>query len=305
MEVFKTRVGELGTNIKNWFYELFYGTEKTVQTPAGNKTVGQAGLFDRMASAFESFWESDMMTSLKDTVTGYFKDLIQLMSDTFVNSWFARTLLGIDREEVAARQAVSGTMTQTAGENIGTVLDNFIQQNEGSLISGKLAEDLKSGLSSEQVNTLLKGIEENQGSFLRALRPEGTEFRVELQRLTSKAEEGTATAAELEMLKKSYEIFTNAGYNTRAIGTLGTTGLKFEPKDTVAQLHRGERVLSPEETAKYNSTSSQTMSNEKLDQLNNTMMKVAGLLDSALGVQTRTMKNVKSLGFDYYRGSPA
>jgi hypothetical protein len=47
------------------------------------------------------------------------------------------------------------------------------------------------------------------------------------------------------------------------------------------------------------------MSNEKLDQLNNTMMRVAGLLDSALGVQTRTMKNVKSLGFDYYRGSPA
>jgi hypothetical protein len=64
-------------------------------------------------------------------------------------------------------------------------------------------------------------------------------------------------------------------------------------------------VLSPEETAKYNSTSTQSISNEKLDQLNNTMMRVAGLLDSALGVQTRTMKNVKSLGFDYYRGSPA
>ena len=95
------------------------------------------------------------------------------------------------------------------------------------------------------------------------------------------------------------------GIEQKSIGTLGTTGLKFEPKDTVAQIHRGERVLSPEETAKYNSTGNQTMSNEKLDQLNNTMMRVAGLLDSALGVQTRTMKNVKSLGFDSYRGSPA
>jgi hypothetical protein len=279
-----------------------------------------------MASAFESFWESDMMTSLKDTVTGYFKDLIQLMSDTFVNSPFVATILGIERGEVATRQAEQAIADRAAGKPVKKIdAENALTEILGKGWFNTTTIGLLAGSQDKVDPAIIEDI-------LKQVNPDdywttGGAIQDALQKLGDKYTAGTASEEEQILFEKAAAAFVRAEEQmsqvnvgpgvstlgagmidtppTRAIGTLGTTGLKFEPKDTVAQLHRGERVLSPEETAKYNSTGNQTMSNEKLDQLNNTMMRVAGLLDSALGVQTRTMKNVKSLGFDYYRGSPA
>jgi len=39
----------------------------------------------------------------------------------------------------------------------------------------------------------------------------------------------------------------------RELGTLGTLGQTFEPKDMIALLHKGERVLNPKENADFNS----------------------------------------------------
>jgi hypothetical protein len=87
------------------------------------------------------------------------------------------------------------------------------------------------------------------------------------------------------------------------IGTLAATGMKTEPRDTVAQIHQGERVLNPQEAQAYNNQN-QTGMIEKLDQLNNTMMTVASLISQELSIQTRTMNSISGLGPDLMKGMP-
>jgi hypothetical protein len=249
-------------------------------------------------------------------MTDMFTRLINVIQDMFVNSSLAAFLGITDREDVTARQADAAI----AARNSGGPVTKIDAENALNAILGKdwfnvstigLVGGSQDKVDPAIITELLKQVNTDEYWF------EGSAIKDALQQLGDKYTAGNASEEEQRLFEQAASAFVKAEAQMdqqpvgaippeqKSIGTLGTTGLKFEPKDTVAQIHRGERVLSPEETAKYNSTGNQTMSNEKLDQLNNTMMRVAGLLDSALGVQTRTMKNVKSLGFDYYRGSPA
>jgi hypothetical protein len=92
----------------------------------------------------------------------------------------------------------------------------------------------------------------------------------------------------------------------RRIGTLQATGMRAEPRDTVAQIHQGERVLNPQETQEYNNQSGNNQRDllQKLDQLNNTMMTVASLINQELSIQTRTMNSIGGLGPDLMKGMP-
>ena len=353
---FTNKVGELGTNIKNWFMDMLLGTK--TETRDHQETTRTGGILKSISDGFSSlFNEGSILTTIKESIssafvaaiegignfwndpanqtvinnfftdmTDMFTRLINVMQDTFVNSPFVATILGIERGEVTTRQAEEAAAARAAGKPVKKIdAENALTEilGKGWLNTSNI------GLLSGSQNRVDPAIIED---ILKQVNPDdywttGGAIQDALQKLGDKYTAGTATEAEQILFEKAAAAFVkaeeqmsqaNAGPGvstfgagmidtppTKAIGTLGTTGLKFEPKDIVAQIHRGERVLSPEETAKYNSTGNQTMSNEKLDQLNNTMMRVAGLLDSALGVQTRTMKNVKSLGFDYYRGSPA
>lgn len=93
----------------------------------------------------------------------------------------------------------------------------------------------------------------------------------------------------------------------RRIGTLKATGMRAEPRDTVAQIHQGERVLNPQETSEYNQreeSSSQRDMLKKLDELNTSMNTMIGLMTQELSVQTKTMKNISGLGPDLMKGVP-
>jgi hypothetical protein len=94
-------------------------------------------------------------------------------------------------------------------------------------------------------------------------------------------------------------------FSGRIVGTLQATGQPMEPKDTVAQIHQGERVLNPQETREYNTQAEiQRDMLHKLDQLNNTMMTVASLINQELSIQTRTMNSISGLGPDLMKGMP-
>jgi hypothetical protein len=94
----------------------------------------------------------------------------------------------------------------------------------------------------------------------------------------------------------------------------GTNGFQNFGQGTLSMLHGSEAVVPRNSEAGellqafYDrqsqpsvATGTQSMSNDKLDQLNNTMMQVASLLSQALGVQTRTMREVRAGGSDYFR----
>jgi hypothetical protein len=328
MELFKTKVGELGTNIKNWFMDMLLGTK--TETRDRQETTRTGGLLQSISDGFSSlFKEGSILTTIKESISSAFSTVVEGISD-FWNDPANQTVIDkffTDMKNMFSRliDTISNAVRETFGGAAGTDL--------GENTTAELIEKLRAGTATnEERQDLIQTLrsQANQramesdsmltrlGGRLGSVAGYSTDWFSDTFNLDALVSSDEAILKSFEALQNNIEEVRPGGYGVstfgagmidtppqRAIGTLGTTGLKFEPKDTVAQLHRGERVLSPEETAKYNSTGNQTMSNEKLDQLNNTMMRVAGLLDSALGVQTRTMKNVKSLGFDYYRGSPA
>jgi hypothetical protein len=85
----------------------------------------------------------------------------------------------------------------------------------------------------------------------------------------------------------------------RNIGTLKATGKTTEPADITAKLHKGERVLNPQEAAAYNS---QTGAGGTIQQLNTTMNQAVSLLQTIAMYQGQTAKSVAGIGTDYYRG---
>ena len=324
MEVFKTRVGELGTSIKNWFMDTILGERGPNEYGEMGRGERQGGLLQSISNGFSSlFEEGSILTTIKDSIASAFGSAVEGISN-FWNDPANQAVISeffTDMKDMFSRlvDLISNLMREKLGGVLGSTLGN-------ETMSG-YAERLQAGeeLSPEERQDLIQSLRTQvqdksiaEGNFLERLAGRtgkglswATDWASDLGNIDAmyySDEDILATIAELQGTASPQEVPTmieDFGTEQRSIGTLGATGLKFEPKDTVAQLHKGERVLNPEETAKYNSTNTQSISNEKLDQLNNTMMKVAGLLDSALGVQTRTMKNVKSLGFDYYRGSPA
>ena len=280
----------------------------------------QGGILKSISDGFSSlFKEGSILTTIKESISSVFGKVVEGISDfwndsanqTVINNFFTdmKDMFSrlIDEIILSVNESTNGLLF---GDQAAAILEKRIATSGAT----SLTDDQKKTLAEERYEARTYEIDEALNATVEGA-AEALDFAANsVNSLLGLSDTlGTADLSGMFYDWTRYDPTLDAEVPTmpinppeqKSIGTLGTTGLKFEPKDTVAQLHRGERVLSPEETAKYNSTGNQTMSNEKLDQLNNTMMRVAGLLDSALGVQTRTMKNVKSLGFDYYRGSPA
>ena len=94
-------------------------------------------------------------------------------------------------------------------------------------------------------------------------------------------------------------------FSGRIVGTLQATGQPMEPRDTVAQIHAGERVLNPQETREYNTQANiQRDMVTKLDELNTSMHTMIRLMTQELAVQSRTMNSIKGLGPDLMKGIP-
>jgi hypothetical protein len=103
-------------------------------------------------------------------------------------------------------------------------------------------------------------------------------------------------------LDRQYDAFVNAGGDissinlpegyTRRVGTLRATGRMTEPKDTVAKIHAGERVLNASEAAAVNDLPG------AIKQLNTLTAQVRDLMAQSVQYQERTARGIKSLGSD-------
>jgi hypothetical protein len=102
----KKKIGEIYENIKDYVLGEMDDT--------GGRSGGVfAGLGQVLSDAFAAIFENE---TLRSSVREGFESLMDLMSRTFANSFLARTILGIDREEVAAdilKDRESDTTTDT------------------------------------------------------------------------------------------------------------------------------------------------------------------------------------------------
>jgi hypothetical protein len=310
LHAFETKLSELGDWVTKWFKDIFYGSDKIVKVPAGDKVAHQKGLFAQMIDSISAFWEGDMMTSLKDTIGEYFKSLIQTMEDSFVNSTFVATLLGIDREEVAARQSQAAIEARASGrkpvaidvENaltaaLGTGIFNMSEVDGAESVGGKVYYDaLMKQLSTTEQNA--RG---------------GGKIEKAIERLGAKYKEGSASEPERQLFEKVIANLTSE--NQLATGT---SGFKNFGTESPAMLHGVEAVV-PRNTMAGNMLAktfgddwnnpkavtqiqgSQENTAKYIIQLNSTMLMVLDELRKGNDLEKKTLNSVKGLSGDLYR----
>ena len=95
-------------------------------------------------------------------------------------------------------------------------------------------------------------------------------------------------------------LINQIGSGTRATGTLGETGLPFEPKTSMLKVHAGERVLNPQETADYNKSVPNAGENQYMIEYNQTAKQLLEatkatneLLNKQVAIAMATEKNTK------------
>ena len=240
---------------------------------------------DKFSTAFENFWQGETGQRLINTVTGFFEELL-------------------DNLLIALSDIIPGFKAQGARE----------RQIERSVSSGRELTDEQEDLRRQ----LLRQAERDAAAAQREIDDIDLSTMDQHDPYSSSAysaaqqdlrEQEQKLQSALDILNR-FNPQTNVvptTPETRRIGTLQATGMRAEPKDTVAQIHQGERVLNPQETEEYNNrTGSNNQSNvvEKLDQLNNTMLMVASLMNQEIAIQTRTMNNISGLGPDLMKGMP-
>ena len=277
------------------------------QIIANPKEEGKKLLKDIGDSISSAFAEDGFGTKLIDSITPLFEKLISKMEETFVNSFLARTLLGIDKEEVAKetlKNKGADALTDGGGgaENLADLIQKFASGQIDNQVSTKLKlrDDLLADTLGEELSTYFRELaEQNQNSFLRFVRKDGVEMMAEMGRIGKAIKEGTATEEQKQMLGQALQKLQEGGFflnEERSLGTFGAIGKMTEPKNTIAKIHAGERVLNPQEAASYNSGSGgQKGMLEGINQLNSTMNQATGLLNEIRLLSKKQVTGIKGM----------
>jgi hypothetical protein len=324
LNAFQTKLSELANFIKNWFMDTLFGTTKQVSTPSGMQDVGRSGgLFDRMASAFESFWEGPFGQDISDKIVSFFAEVAKKIMDTMSNYL---TGGGDQTSEIAAgggRGTSFGTALKTGEGYGGAVVDaitGFGELDRDRFLSeagGGIIESLNSGFN----NMLGMGTDDWFDQKLEALSVNGVRGNAAKDQVFEGLEQyirQNYTGEELETmldylngdLKET--LYSLQGYKN------GTVGFQNFGTVTPANLHGVEAVV-PRNTMAGNMLAktfdddwnrpkpvsgqgSQENTGKYIMQLNNTMVLVLEELRKSSNLEKRTLNSVKGLSGDLFRG---
>lgn len=261
------KISQIYENIKN---AIFGEMDET-----GGRSGGIfAGLGTVLSDAFKAIFENE---ALRNAVSEGFNSLMGLMERTFANSFLARTLLGIDQQEVAtdilgdrettttstgdpvdpddiagnlsARLDSKGTLTQDQAETVAEATFKGIQERFGDAVLSKdVYAQLLENLGPELSQAFKDQMEANK-SFLDSFRPERLEAGIEIKQLAELAADGEATEEQLKLIEAIGMSFKKQGIlDAQPVEGIpqynkGTNGFRDFGSGTLAMLHNEEAVI--------------------------------------------------------------
>lgn len=305
MDYLRERAGELGTQLKNWFMEMFFGREIN----EGPEFYREGGLVDSIKAGMSS-----MFSFVLDGISNFWNDPANQESiNRFFNdmtSFFQRLIESI-RESVAGMLAPStaevssgdfgttGAASAASGEgSIGGAAinaitgfgqldrDQFLREAEGGLINGLnawIGDALGMGMNDwfdGHINDLMAGGVDKETAK--------TTIAEGLSRYISDNYSGD----ELSTMTRYLNDTLLPTLQSRRVGTLRATGRSFEPENMITTVNQGERVLNPSETSAINDLPT------AISQLNTTMAQIKDLTMQSLSHQERTARGIRKLGGD-------
>jgi Mg2+ and Co2+ transporter CorA len=247
------------------------------------------GLFNTVGTAFTNFWNGPTGQQIKNDVTDFFRELIYTMEDLLVNSWWARMLLGISREEVARRnlERSSGRPTsERAAENFGEILSEGLSQYSGTMTGAQQTEmarvlpEILSSLSDEQ-RAIFQEIHQ-QASII----PNNT---ATINALTRLASSGESTQEQRDLIRAIYAQLAERG--------IIQTELQAAESERQALIERLERSIAGENEFWGNEARGRANVMEELVDLNRRIISLGG---AAIPLDELPGFNQGTIGFENF-----
>ena len=281
MDYLRERAGELGTQLKNWFTDMFLGPINdemgmsrsggilgTIKDGFSNLMNGltdrlfppnEAGdslgtrIGNKLIEGLEGFFNSETGQRLTSTISYYFEGLMLSLQEAIDSKIgiLSNSRLEEERESFEEKGLAEGRLSQS----------------DAARVTARLQEKVDLGISSMQ----------SQLSY--GLTPSGDQV-------------DTVQSAIGALRAAGQDVIVPEGLPVRRVGTLKATGQTTEPADTVAQIHKGERVLNPSETGAMNDLPG------AINQLNTLTAQIRDLMAQSVGHQERTARGIKKLGSD-------
>ncbi len=307
------------SQVYNKVLDAFLGKEVMVGREDDRQLVRQGGLFESMADAFANFWEGPTGTNLANTISNFFKDLVDNLilsiNEQTGGLFFGEAAANILKE----REAAGAILTP---EQQSVVKEQNYEDQLSNLDQGLVfAAEAGLGLLDWAANTTnsVLGLEDYlaktdlAGMFNRWTRSDQGLSWLTLGRSDNQDQTNTRPTVEQPIQED---------FGTPNQFANGTNGFQNFGSGTMAMLHNSEAVVprntpagdllqsfydfqnkkvSPI-TSTPAASDSQSSLIKKVEELNTTMIKVAELLQSSVGLQEKTVKGVKGLGTDFYRG---
>ena len=303
IDYLRERAGELGTDLKNYFTDMFFGKVVERDRDFGND-IRAGGIVDTISAGFSSLMENakDKFISLAGFETGEGSKTIY---QQLIEKVFGPATEGQEDMNIFSRiidETVTGIKNAFESESFQTKLDSIVDSMKpimeaafAKLMSalnetwlGFLIPDSSTLTSQEIIEDLTRRID-TQATVLQSAQQS-------TDPLAGYAIDG-ASAGLINLIQE----FKEAGGDTstlsvpdefRRVGTLRATGRSFEPESTVTKINQGERVLNSTETASMNELP------RAINQLNTLTAQVRDLMAQSVQFQEKTARGIRKLGSD-------
>ena len=320
--VFKDRVGELGTRLKNWFTDMILGEEVAVGFEGPEAIMERrGGLIESIKNGFVSIFEQggyaekikegffNILDTTKTMILEYAgfqtgensKTIMQQLVEKVFGpategqenmSVFQRI---VDESVAGIKAAFESPAFQTKMDSLIETLKPIMEKAIASLMNalnetwlGFLIPDSATKTSEEIIADLTARIA-NQTNVVNTARESNDPLA---GYMVSGAEQGLSA-----LLNKFKEAGGDISTLTlpegfRRVGTLRATGRSTEPETTVTRVNQGERVLNPSETAAVNDLPG------AINQLNTLTAQIRDLMTVSVQHQEKTARGIRKLGTD-------
>lgn len=307
-ELLATTLGSFGTAVEN------------IRSTILMKFFEEGGVGTRIQNFLESITTEDINsfnTNLNNFLDSFTADPGQAIDDLYnniVDYLFGEVRRGANRDGTIVEERVGGVLVPMIESITESIQNGFTELFNDPELRASLSEGFR------QVLSVL-----NESSFIMdmaipdsATQSPNERRTEELERLIRGTQETMAmmqyyvpdvdVTAQQQQLDAYYQEL-NSLRETRLIGTRRATGRLTEPKNTIAKIHAGERVLNPQEAAEYNAQEVSSTSNAQtamsisqdeitngLHRLNNTMSQVAMMMSENNRLTKRTASAIAETG---------
>lgn len=323
MGVFRERVGALGTQLKNWFLDMFLGP---INDEMGMSREG--GLLGTIKNGFVSLME-DAKTMIfstigwdeQKTVWQNIQDSIGWDGQKTIYQNLKEMVFGTTNEE----GEVEGGMAQKLADGLSAALETALAgwdlfsesefgkqlMNDLDVLFKKIMLSLVTAINDSGFlggalidNDMIENLQDEIATKTGVVSPEVAARRnaemMDRARAEASAElrswqfgNGHLPEASAETAAEFARMNRGSNWETeRSIGTLRATGKTTEPKDTVAKIHQGERVLNPSEASAVNDLPG------AINQLNTLTAQIRDLMTVSVQHQEKTARGIRKLGTD-------